>query len=229
MWQPQIPQVVFVHLPKTGGMSLHTTIAQALGPEMVLRVGDAAGHAAFLEMGPDELAGYAFISGHFTLTEALERTRTGARFVTLLRDPVARLLSAFNYMATWSQHPLHEQFRDRGFAEFVADAGEHLSGEACRQLTGASTAVEAIPLLESCYAVVATTPRVADMSQIVTGWFGLHPPSEARENVTPGQGRVTLDSATCETLLEVTREDRALFDHVALRYGGLMLAPGIAL
>ena len=48
-----------------------------------------------------------------------------------------------------------------------------------------------------------------------------------RENVTAGQGRINLDSETCELLLEATREDRALFDHVALRHGGLMKHPGV--
>ena len=33
--------------------------------------------------------------------------------------------------------------------------------------------------------------------------------------------RIDLDSATCERLLAITREDRALFDHVAQRHAGL--------
>ncbi|NGM20230.1 sulfotransferase family 2 domain-containing protein [Roseomonas stagni] len=221
------PQVVFIHLPKTGGFALHAALVRALPPESVLRIGDEAERAAFLAMTPDQVAGCALVSGHVTVNEALERARPDARFVTLLRDPVARLVSAFNYMATWPDHPLHAEFRDRGFAEFIRDSAEALAGEACRQLTGAASAKEAIPILEGCYALVGTSARVNDVSATLHRWLGVVPGRVERENVTAGQGRINLDSATCELLLAVTREDRALFEHVAGRHGGLMKHPGV--
>lgn len=219
-------QVVFIHLPKTGGFALHAALARALPPDQVLRIGDAAEHAAFTAMAPDQVARLALVSGHVTVNEALERARPDARFVTLLRDPVARLVSAFNYMATWQDHPLHAAFRHRGFAEFIAESADALAGEACRQLTGAATAKEAIPILEGCYALVGTTARVDAVSATLHRWLGVPPGPVERENVTAGQGRINLDSATCEALLDITREDRALFEHVAQRHGGLMKHPG---
>jgi hypothetical protein len=223
---PAPAQVVFIHLPKTGGFALHAALVRALPPDRVLRIGDEAERAAFLRLAPEQVAPCALVSGHVTVNEALERARPDARFVTLLRDPVARLLSAFNYMATWQDHPLHAEFRHRGFAEFIRDSADALAGEACRQLTGAGTAKEAIAILEGCYALVGTTARVADVSATLHRWLGVAPGKVERENVTAGQGRINLDSATCELLLEVTREDRALFEHVALRHDGLMRHPG---
>ena len=221
-------QLVFIHLPKTGGFALHAALARTLPHQAVLRIGDAAEQAAFRAMPPEVADRYALISGHVSLGEALERARPDARFVTLLRDPVARLVSAFNYMATWPAHPLHAEFRSRGFAEFIETSGDALTAEACRQLTGADTAAEAIPLLESCYALVGTTARLNDVSATLHQWLGLVPQVPGRENVTQGQGRIDLDSATCERLLAITREDRALFDHVARRHAGLMRHPALA-
>ncbi len=226
MIRPLPAQVVFIHLPKTGGFALHAALARALPPESVLRVGDEAERAAFRALAPDQVAGHALVSGHVSVNEALERARPDARFVTLLRDPVARLLSAFNYMATWPGHPLHAVFRERGFAEFIRDSADALAGEACRQLTGAGSAKEAIAILEGCYALVGTTARVDDVSATLHRWLGVPQGRVERENVTAGQGRINLDSETCELLLEVTREDRALFEHVAIRHGGLMRHPG---
>ncbi|MGG5808701.1 hypothetical protein [Falsiroseomonas sp. CW058] len=220
-------QVVFIHLPKTGGMSLHGAIAAALPPGATLRVGDAAERAAFLRLGPAQVASRAFVSGHVSFEEAVARSRPDARFVALLRDPVARLVSAFNYMASWTAHPLHAAMRDRGFADFVLDSGDALSGEACRQLTGRSTAAGAIPLLEACYAAVATTDRLGELAALAGRWLGLPRIVAGRENVTPGQGRMTLDSRSCQRLLDVTQEDRLLFEHVAQRHGGLLAAPGM--
>ncbi|NKE48178.1 hypothetical protein HB662_25590 [Roseomonas frigidaquae] len=220
----QVPvQLIFVHLPKTGGFALHAALERALPADGVLRVGDSAAQQAFVGMSPEQVAPYAMVSGHFTFEEALARARPGARFATLLRDPVARLLSAFNYMSTWVDHPLHASFRDRGFAEFIADSGKELAAEACRQLTGRDNAAEAIPILEGYYGLVGTTARVPDVSRHLHRWLGLPPQVPGRENVTAGQGRVTLTSETCEQLLELTREDRKLFQHIANRHDGLYI------
>lgn len=216
-------QLVFVHLPKTGGFALHAALERGLPEGSVLRVGDSETQEAFRAMSPEAVAPYAMVSGHFTFEEAMARARSGARFATLLRDPVARLLSAFNYMSTWDEHPLHESFQGRGFAEFIADSGEELAAEACRQLTGRSTAAEAIPILETYYALVGTTARVPDVSIRLHEWLHLPPQTPERENVTAGQGKVTLTSETCEQLLELTREDRLLFRYIAERHGGLMI------
>lgn len=221
---PQSPmQLIFVHLPKTGGFALHAALERALPAGQVLRVGDNATQQAFLAMTPAEVAPFNMVSGHFTFEQAKARARPGARFATLLRDPVARLLSAFNYMSTWEDHPLHASFRDRGFAEFIADSAQDLAAEACRQLTGRVTAAEAIQVLERDYALVGTTARLADVSETLHRWLGLAPQVPGRENVTAGQGRVNLTSETCEQLLELTREDRKLFQHIASHHDGLFI------
>ncbi|WP_439595778.1 hypothetical protein [Falsiroseomonas sp.] len=222
------PQLIFVHLPKTGGFALHAALERGLPEGSVLRIGDSAAQEAFRVMPPEEVARYSMVSGHFTFEEAQAVAAPGARFATLLRDPVSRLLSAFNYMSTWVEHPLHDIFRDRGFAEFIADSGQELAAEACRQLTGRTTAAEAIPVLEQSYALVGTTARVPDVSITLHRWLGLDPQTPGRENVTDGQGKVTLTSETCEQLLELTREDRLLFQHIANRHGGMMIRPAYA-
>ncbi len=216
-------QLIFVHLPKTGGFALHAALDRALPEGSVLRIGDSAAQQDFARMSPEQVAPYSMVSGHFTFEDALARARTGARFATLLRDPVARLLSAFNYMSTWEEHPLHASFRHRGFADFIADSGQDLAAEACRQLTGRDTAAEAIPILENYYGLVGTTARLPDVSLHLHRWLALPPQTPERENVTAGQGRVTLTSETCEQLLELTQEDRRLFQHFAARHDGLFI------
>lgn len=217
------PQLVFVHVPKTGGYALHAALDRALPAGSVLRIGNAEHQQAFRAMSAADAARYAMISGHFTLEEAFSRARPGARFATLLRDPVARLISAFNYMASWPGHPLHEQFRTLPFADFIGGSGDRLSGQACLQLTGQPTAAAAIPILEARFALVGTSKRLDDVSRLLHGWLGLPPRVAERENVTAGQGILTMTSETCEQLLRVTVEDRLLYRHVVDRHGGLMM------
>lgn len=221
------PQIVFIHLPKTGGMSLHGAVAGALPEAATLRIGDEPERLAFLATPRDSVATRQFISGHLSFEDATAQARPDARFVTLLRDPVARLLSAFNYMASWSAHPLHAEMSTRSFSDFILDSGDALHAEACRQLTGTKRARDAIQVMESCYACVGLTGRVADVAGVMARWLHLKALRLARENVTPGQGRITLDSHICARLIEVTREDLLLHDHIAQAHHGLLVAPGM--
>ncbi len=85
--------IVFLHIPKTAGQTIHTALARAVGPGAVSPVrvhtqADAAG-----QMPP----GYRLYSGHIDW-DALE-TLPEPRFTfTVLRDPLERIASFYFYL-----------------------------------------------------------------------------------------------------------------------------------
>lgn len=103
--------VVFLHIPKTGGQTIHAALAQAVGAAAVSPVrvhgqADAAG-----QMPP----GYRLYSGHIDWG-GLTRLPPGRFAFTVLRDPLERIASFYFYM-------LHEAGR-LGPAELALPARE---------------------------------------------------------------------------------------------------------
>ncbi len=93
MAAPALP-IVFLHIPKTAGQTIHAELARCVGAEAVspIRVHTQAGPGV-AQMPP----GYRLYSGHIDW-EALE-TLPEPRFVfTVLRDPLERIASFYFYI-----------------------------------------------------------------------------------------------------------------------------------
>ena len=114
--------LVFLHIPKSGGMSLHSAIAR-LYPLSNARLPSAKSWRAAEQLGrdsTDEVAelrlfllaihlndGVRFVSGHFRFDERIYAAfHQRYRFVTLLRNPTRRWVSHYFYNR-YKQHSQH--------------------------------------------------------------------------------------------------------------------------
>ena len=89
-------RLVFVHIEKCGGTTLHDMLCSQVPPELIC----PERHESIGDWTINELAGYELFSGHFNL--AWCRSIPGElRVVTMLREPKARLLSLFRF---WKAH-----------------------------------------------------------------------------------------------------------------------------
>lgn len=94
----QHPKIVFIHIPKTAGTTLHEILVKQFPPEQVCpeRFNGLAGYACA------DLARWRLFSGHFDFTNA--QLIPGQKlFVTVLRDPVKRLNSLYYFQR--AHHP----------------------------------------------------------------------------------------------------------------------------
>jgi Sulfotransferase family len=125
------PKLVFLHMPKTGGTSLHRTIAAAFAPGEICpeRLGELHRYSA------EELARYRFFSGHYDFDDIARIP--GRKFVfTVLRPPKERVLSLYRF---WRRHtaefieahaPAGPRFaREHGLLEFLRSASEPPRGD----------------------------------------------------------------------------------------------------
>ena len=86
------PRVCFLHIPKTAGSSVRTFFRDLYG--------DFAFHAHttldYQVTSDTELARYRFYAGHAYRSDWV-RLPVGTRFLTILREPVDRLISLYRY------------------------------------------------------------------------------------------------------------------------------------
>jgi hypothetical protein len=91
-------QLVFLHLMKCAGTSIHASLQSLLGPDAFyperFHLGVTRGEEA------EDLSGYQVFSGHFDSLD-LPHFPAGAQVFTSLRDPLDRALSHFDF---WRSH-----------------------------------------------------------------------------------------------------------------------------
>jgi hypothetical protein len=105
--------IIFLHLPKTAGTTLNRLIeweyplSQMYSVDPVLYEWSAA---RLRRLSPERLRRTRMFKGHmvFGLHEILPQPAT---YITVMREPVDRVISAFYFMRNYKLHPLYLKFR----------------------------------------------------------------------------------------------------------------------
>lgn len=117
---------LFLHIPKTAGSSFRAELAWHLQPDRNIVVDYEDQSVPYHEQlqrlvadFADNMEGVRFASGHIfrSHAELLRQHHPDLRMITMLRDPVARLVSEYRYART----PAHPSYRDfiREFPTFA--------------------------------------------------------------------------------------------------------------
>ena len=93
-----VPRLVFLHVPRTGGTTLHHHLAAHFAPHEIC----PERFSRLDKYSPDQLEKWRFFSGHFNADE-IRRIPGPLFIVTILRNPIERLLS--NYYFWKRQRP----------------------------------------------------------------------------------------------------------------------------
>jgi hypothetical protein len=210
MWQ----QLVFLHIPKTAGWTLHDALLRVFGERHSLRVNTEEDRVQVRRMSAREFAQYRYVSGHFDFNDVKDKCGRDSSLVSILRDPVRRLVSEFNYMASWDEHPYHAMYKGCRLSEHVSGNAELLRGLQCHWLSGHRDVDRALAVVRDRYALVGTLADFDEFVAALARLIGVRL-APAKSNVTAGQGQIDLDSELCDALLEVTAEDRRLVHRIA--------------
>ena len=219
--------LVFTHVPKTGGTSLKQIITINYGrhyadhhPRMqnLIEQIDAG------DRDPDQVLA---ISSHVPYGIHRKIPGLDGRTVlpiTVVRDPLKRMISYFNFVTTFRPHRLHQETKDLDINEFftlglAAGWGEIsnsqvavVSGRA-RERTAAAT-LEALDKEYFAYAALEDITELIQRTGELLGW----PAQQEQERIAnQSPRRSSWDDLTPEVataLVEANKEDIALYEHL---------------
>lgn len=124
-----LPLFFFLHIPKTAGTSLIDTFSSMFGDyalrheDFLNKVGDHQEMYRVIDQSAGFFDRYLMIMGHMNLHNPLVvRANRRCIFFSVLRDPVARVVSHYDFLRRHSDHPLHAEVRDRSLLQAFREA-----------------------------------------------------------------------------------------------------------
>jgi Galactose-3-O-sulfotransferase len=189
--------VFFLHLPKAAGSTLNRVIAQQYPPAAIYKTAGKppAVNAQELAANLRTPGGIRLVAGHFGF--GLHGAVPGEfTYITMLRDPVERLLSHFHFARRLQTHPLHAEITSGRLtlpdvARRLANLQtRYLADEAVRgtaESAGAETLASAQENLRRHFSVVGLAERFNESLILLQRRLGWKVRAVANSNVTRGR------------------------------------------
>jgi hypothetical protein len=216
--------VIFLHLPKAAGSTLNRVIAQQYAPAEIYKTSGKPLSVIAPEVAAEPRV--RLIAGHigFGVHRILTRPFT---YITVLRDPVERMLSHYHFARKLTTHPLHAEIA-AGLS--LVDASRRLANLQTRYLAddpvrgtsetaGRETLENAKENLSRDFAVVGLAERFEETLVLLGSRLGWKIRPVANSNVA--QGRPKRQAHTEEelrTIRELNRLDVELHDWARGRF-----------
>jgi hypothetical protein len=205
--------LVFVHVPKAGGTTLRRIIRRQYPAGSIF---DAPTSPPF-GLPPADASGLRVIQGHVPYGAHLHLP-VRADYITMLREPVDRIVSLFYYIRGHREHSLHAELRRMSLADFVASGHPETRNHQCRLVSGrlddftSATLALARENLATRFAVFGTEERFDESLLLFRRRLGWGSVFYQRENVTRVRPAVAeLPEDVAEMICEASALDVALY------------------
>ncbi len=221
--------VAFIHVPKTAGSSMSAEMGRHLSPYVNITIDHADANGNAEEMRRQAFAQFIerarvqrprSCSGHimFRLMREARTELRPVRLVSMMRDPVARVISDYRYART-PVHPSHLAFAQRfPTIESYIDASASHNKQARFLLPGPRLdPAEAIAFLDRTYAFIGTVEAYAQSLGILFHLCGVagRPTERRRATQSVPGNEVEVTEALRQRIRDTNRLDQAMYDHVA--------------
>ena len=214
--QQQQTVLIYLHVPKAAGTTLGTIIDQNYPSSAIFHVSTASGQSVedLKKLPEADRSRFDVVQGHFPfgIHQHLPRAAT---YITLLRDPVERLISHYHFVLRTPEHYLYEPVTRKGMTleDYVmSDVSPELDNGQIRMLSGVGRTLpigQCSPeLLERAkqnidrhFSIVGVAERFDETLGLLRREFGWKNFDYQRQNVTRDRpAAASLDNKTIESI-----------------------------
>lgn len=224
--------VFFLHIPKCAGTTLTEEIIKKKFKPHESIIFYEHGTGALIDrlkgMSQKEQRKIKCIAGHFAFGIHRYYTAGPATYVTLLRDPIERVISHYYFVLRRKDHYLHKIVKKEGYTleEYVENKlTVELNNGQTRILAGIGWGAEfgkctgtmfekAKENLETYFTVVGLSERFDDFLELLNRKIGWEIPEYQNRNVRQrGRGTTGIDCKTLEVIRKYNRFDIELYNY----------------
>jgi hypothetical protein len=226
--------IIFLHIPKTAGRTLHRIIARQVDPAALYATWQSVSQVAdeFVALPAERKKQLRVISGHVRYGLHLHMPQR-AVYITLLRDPVERVISHYYYVLRHPEHWLHDEIMSNQMSlkDYVTSGiCIELENDQVRLLSGVSEwpATEAMleqarQNMQKAFAFVGLSERFDESVILLQQMFGWNTPYYVRANVGANRPRrATIPADTIAAIEAQNRLDAALYAYAREQFEELI-------
>jgi hypothetical protein len=213
--------LIFLHIPKTAGTTLNRIIEWQYNPVSIFTVDPhriRATVARFKKVSEQRRRRFRVVRGHL-LYGIHEFLPQGATYITMLREPVARVLSTYAFILRRPLHPLHRKLKaGRLGVEDLIQMTPHRQNLQCRFISGIGIGPNcdervlevAKENLAREFRVVGLCERFQESLCLMIAAFGWKVPFYTNRKVT--KSRPSIEPNGIDMIREYNRFDLDLYD-----------------
>lgn len=220
--------IVFIHIPKTGGMTLYSMIRDIYKPSELHKINPAMESIEKYRHLPQERKEkLKAIYGHMDY-RVRELLPPNSRYVTLMRNPVERVISHYHYVRRTANDPLRELAMQSSLDDWVArcDLLEMDNGQTRRLLGSAESAKfgecmaemleRARHNVQQNFALVGITERFDETYGLMSKLFGWPIKNYAPRNVAQQRSSIKeIPIRTIRLIEKFNALDMELYEHAS--------------
>lgn len=235
--------ILFEHVPKTAGTTLTTILHRRFPHRRIFQLSGQSPRDSihvFQRLSANERAGYRLISGHCAI-ELLDLLPPETFCMTMLRDPVERIVSHYHHVQRSPHHHLHESVRagrmtlaDYAVSGISEELENYMTLTFSRRSPDALTTAPlaslaaAQEMLSKRFGLIGLSERFDESALLLMrrlGWTMY--PTYARTNVAPRRPAIaSIDAATLQKIQEKNQLDLALYQWAERQFEASLRAEG---